>query len=613
MCTTNTVDIPCVVQAYVNDKLHFFLGRKHGLQDSATSLDHRMPRQEQSEEAYLEIHVNDGVLRLSTAEVLHKLPDHIMACVALWEEGKSMQISADMECTLMEYVCHVVRLFVSLCPMFRVMTASLELFNAEYQMRLVDSISLVLLVISSEAGRMKMMHAVSGNSDPVLLRDVNAMVGVAPSCIQAVLLFMTERDRGIKNIERASEDVVIEFDEEFEIGCILGGLELHPRGWVFLDAAIESTRVITHMLVLLLRQKNHRNPLNALGIAKGVEYSMAILEWVVANQGVYTMYLQHDANAASLGRLICTSLDLVTNGMSIPPFLCVVNSNKYTYEPQQRQPGCYFYPTDCCEGYAECIAARACAMIVSLGNHSPSFYALLCEKDEESKSLARVMSQGVMGILKQILRRPTIDAYTASLGEGQLALNCLRAASVFGKKDTFKQFKSILQGEVAILLSTMAPGDFKSFWGPGCLAIRYMNVDVHNVNGSSEILKIQQNNLSALLERGGGQMFRDVVTGLPEILHDQYSEVIQRGLKLALERSVLLIKFIAGILSDVELRESRFCKHLGMFVENGAHDYLMKNLHCICTLAHRCTEYDVIKECEVRLLDTVTEAIIHNF
>ena len=605
------MEIHRIVNEYVHGALHFSLGRVPGQQDSAMSLNRSSCKDPgPSEETLLEIISGEDVVQISTAEVLLKLPDHIMTCILLWEEGKPLPIPADMECTPMEYVCHMVRLFVSLCPMFRVMHASLDLFSSDFQMKLIDSVTLLLLLISSEAGRMRMMRAVTDSDDPELLRDVTGLVSVIPSCLQAVLLFMTERDRGLRNVELASEDKVTEFDHEYEIEGILHGLKLHPRGWVFLHAAMESTRVAAHMLVVSLQQKKQSYPLDLLKVAQGVEYSMAVLEWLIADEGMYALYRTYDANAASIARLVCTCMDLVTHGLSIPPFVSVFTTNTFTYEPRQRTLGEYFYPTDCCEGFAERIAARACAMIVSLGYHTPSLYDVLCEKDEESKSLARVMTQGMLGILKQILKRPTTDSYAASPGEGQLAINCLRAVQTLSSNENFK--KDITQGDVAILLCSMAPGDFESFWGPGCLAVRYMNVDSCSIDSSAAIAKEAIDQYSSLLEKIDKKLLRDVVAGLPEAPEGQYAAMIERGLKLALERSILLIKFVACLLVDVDIHESKLFKHLLTFVESGVHDYLIRNLNCMCRLAHQCNDGKIIQESEVHVVDTLLETIIRN-
>lgn len=607
------MEIHRIVNEYVHGALHFSLGHVPGQHDSAMSLNLHGSSCKDSgptEETFLEIFSGQDVVHVSTAEVLLKIPDHIMACILLWEEGKPLPIPADMDCTAMEYVCHMVRLFVSLCPMFRVMNASLDLFSSDFQMKLVDSVTLLMLLISSEAGRMRMMHAITDSDDPALQRDVTGLVSVVPSCLQAVLLFMTERDRGLRNMEVASEDKVTEFDEEYEIECILHGLKLHPRGWVFLHAAMESTRVVTHLLVVSLQQKKHSYPLDLLKMAQGVEYSMSVLEWLFADEGMYAWYRTHDAHAASLARLVCTCMDLVTNGLSIPPFVSVFTTNTFTYEPQQRRLGDYFYPTDCCQGFAERIAARACAMIASLGYHTPSLYTVLCEKDEESKSLAHVMTQGILGILKQILKRPTTDPYAASPGEGQLAINCLRAVQSLSGNENFK--KEIAQGDVAILLCSMAPGDFESFWGPGCLAVRYMNVDSYSINSSAVIAKEAFQQYSSLIEKNDKKLLRDVVSGLPEAPQGQYSAIVERGLKLALERSIFLIKFVACLLIDVDIHESKLYKYLVTFVESGVHDYLIRNLNCMCRLAHQCNDGKILHESEVHAVDTLLETIIRN-
>lgn len=606
-----------IVEAYALGHVHFSEGQKQAIQEPAHDVDMDgapWSRFQDSKEPFVEVHTGEMTLQVSVAEILVKLPEHIMAYVMLWEEGTMLPMTlGSLVFSPMEYICHLVRLFVSLCPTFRLMKDSMDLFDAEYQMRLVDSMTLILLVISSVAGKCRLLEALEETSDTVLLRDAAALVDIAPSCLQAALLFFTERDRGVRNRYSTTDGKLVEFDQEFELCCILSGLKLHPRGWVFLQAAIEATRVTVQTLVRKLQTDIYTNLINSAAMARSAEYSMKVLEQLFAEEAFYSWYIQHDVNASAIARLLCSCLDLVTNGLSAPPFFCVLDSRKYTYEPRQRQACGRFYPTDPCDGFAEFIVARACAMIVSLEYQSPSFCDRIHEADEESKCLAQAMVDGVVNLLKQVLRRPSIDSHTMSRGEGQLAINCLRAADKLTDHATFKNdIRKSIQGEISLLLSSMTPKDFKSFWGPGCLSIRYMIYDEdYPIQSTSKTFRLHQSMYGNMIQGDDNNLFFDSLHAQDKWLAGLDARSTNGGLELGLERAVLLIKLIGKLQIENKNCDSRFVGHL-VFMQNGAHDYLRKNLTYLCSLAVKCVKDDCdqpLSRAEVILLKEVLNEI----
>lgn len=589
------MEIPHLVQEYAQGRMVFCRCRKPEPQDSARSFDMDDPHTQFGHQEEICVQINDGfqLVQISTAEVLRNIPEHIMACMLLWEEGKLPEFPMALRYSPIEYVCHAVRLLVSLCPTLRIMESSLNMFDDTFHSLLIDSMTLILSAIAS--GKMKLTDALMEMTDSDLLRDAAAAIDLAPSCLQAVFLFLSEKDRGVRNIRLQSEHKVTEFGEKYEFDCVLHGLQLHPRGWLFLQTALGSTKVILQMLSEKLKNDEYTDLVSSLSIASSLEYSMRTFESLMAHKGIYQWYVQDEPNAVALLRVMCASLDLVTNGLSVPPFFSVFSCNEYTYEPRQRQSVDNFYPTDSCQGFAELIAARACAMIVTLGNHSNSFLDLVWNVGEESRCLAHVMNQNIMYVLVQVLKRPSIDCYEPSRGEGQLAINCLRAAVLLSSNQRFKaQMRIGIEKDVALLLCGMAPEDFRSFWGPGDLSVYYMAFDNVLVNSSTTEAIEQKYTYYRALKGKRKEKLHYCQIGGHGWREGLRPPKLKRGLKLSLERCVLLIKFILNLDEGYDSQgESTFLVHLMTLVKkNGARERLAENLDCLHILARNFSEND---------------------
>lgn len=589
-----------VVAAYVQRRLlSCSCSRSH---DSATSTsindmdDSTMTDFEEMGERRVEIVEGDEIIHIASAEILSKLPEHIMTCIIQWEERRPVDFPRGIASTTMEYVCHMIRLFVSQCNSIGWMESSLELFDINFERHLIDSISFLLLAMA--CGKFRFMEALKEIEDTKLLRDVAAAIEVAPSCLMAVMVYLTERGRVAKSAELPYEERVTEFSETYDVDYILDGLLKHPRGYIFLQSALDAVTNIIQMLVEKLHHDKNTDYLPPTAVSRSIECSVMLLERLMSYESMYHWYLAHDPNAISVLKLICASLDLASHGLSSPPFFSVIESNEYTFEARHRQGQGNFYPTDTCKGLAELIAGRACAIIVSLGHHSPPFLDLIWHADLESKTLAKYMNQSVIYILKQVFRRPSTSCQEPSLGEGQLAINCLRAANTLSINSDFtKLAREKVLGDIIYLLSNMPPEDFKSFWCLGPLSIQYMTFDQFMVNSTSIVTNRQNYIYYAATEGDRRESFVDFfdiqvdwsTCGVSST--GEYSARLSRGLRFALERSILLIKLIYKFRDKTSHDDALFTEEELVSIQGGERvniQTLEKNLSCLYILASKC-------------------------
>lgn len=582
-------------------------------ENSANSLDMgsaTYTHYEESEESSVQIVDGEDLLQIRTAEILQRLPREIMTHTLLWEKGIPVDLPQDIASTTMEYICHAVRLFVSLCPKIRSMGPSLEQFDAEYELHLIDTMCLLLSAMAS--GKTKLMDAIKEMEDTDLIRDAAASMEVAPSCLRSILLYFTEKGRGVRKAALNYDDNIFDPYEEMDLDYIVVGLTSHPRGCMFLQAALESTTVTLNMLGEKLRHDGYTTLVASRNIAGSVEYLLRLIEVLFSNEWIYEWYLEHEPNGASMLRLVCSSLDLVTNGLSSPPFFSVMESNQYTFEARQRQGNGNFYPTDSCQGYAEFIGARACAIIASLAYQPASLLDLLPCDDPETKRLVDHMMQNVVYILKQVLTRPSIDSHDPSPGEGQLMINCLRAANILCSHENFKELATkAVHEDIMYLLCNMAPKAFRSFWGTGPMSIQYMAFDTLLVDSSSrEMGKMNDTYFSALL--GERKLkFVDVsfryeewvnVIGLPNFM---------MGFRYALERSVLLIKLIFNLQKDITYDEPVFVRDRFTLTQSDAMECLERNVEYLYIFGCNCLEGDLpqVSEAEILYLNEMLEKV----
>jgi hypothetical protein len=565
-------------------------------------------------------------VRVSIAEILVKLPQHIMSAMMLWEQGEQIPalvrdtaIDSIGEMTAVEYVCHSVRMFVLLCPALRLMQSSLVLFDTTYTRQVIDSMTLILLAASSY-GKLCIIDSIGETVANGATRDVSAFLDVIPTCIQAVMCYVTERNRGLENRDTGK---ISNVDSRFDMMGLIDTLSLHPRGWLLIQSAMEATRTTAQMLALRLRQEYSKSFFSAEVIGKNLEYSLELLEQMFAQQAVYSLYLEHDPNASEMLRLLCSCLELVSNESSMPPFLRRMDpkTNEH-YHTAEIRDGELFYPTDVARGAAENSAAWACAFITSIGEHSPSFCDLVSEADVESQMLSKVMVENLCEVLNQILMRPGTDSHNVSPGESMLTINCLRAGELISDDSNFKSLvREKLRSNIANMLAYLDPPTFESFWGPGTLATLLMVQDPTTIGSTSEESQANRREYIEACRNWDDAAFDRRMSTHKSKLSPFDEDALYNGKALALERTILLIKIIGNLQMDdnVDKKQTFVPCMLAFAKSSGPNNVarMKENMTFLLSLValfggENAKEHSFMSEFEVKLTQDVYKTFLEN-
>lgn len=529
---------------------------------------------EDKDEVFVEIVMDNQVSKVAAAEILFAVPQYVMLLTLRWQErvvdsglGEveagvgTRRYPSSLPClSSVEYVLHAIRLFVSLCPTFRVMQTSLTVFDREYERMLTDALTMVLLAVSSEFGKRQLVEALGeteGEAEGLLARDAAAMLDVVPAAIHALFVFLTEKSRGLLNNGRAKEEWSRHFEEEIEPDVVHERLELMERGWMFLPAAVEATRTLGQLLLFRLRKENDACFLNAGLLAQRLEFSVMLLEQVLVDQGAFGWFSEVEGNVTALGRLVCTVLELVTHRRATSPYICVPNPENPDGEPVREarvrptdgRAGEWFYDTDQCRGYAGFAVSQMCALLVSLAFHDPSFSDVLAEGGKEAETVVEVMIRGVLTLGQQVMLRPSVMVYEVSPGESQLTINFMRLSEIVSDDTNFKARLHVEMIDVMRDVLCQDRSAFRSMWGPmGAQAIFLMCQDKHMVNSKSKELRMNAESCKKAVKAFMGEIRRKTNAPEENQAFDRLSnEDLELGVSLALERVVLLIKLIGNL------------------------------------------------------------------
>lgn len=500
-----------------------------------------------------------GHVQIHTMQIIRELPLHILSSLFVWQQGYHPlpALIRDIErmdaLTSGEYVCSAVKLLLALSPACAAMPSSLVRLDAAFMREMIDSMTMMLLTISSIAKR-NFIQSVSQTTITAKSREAAALLDAVADCIEVVMGLATERASG-------GEDINIE--------AVIDALQLHPRGHLFVEAALEATRTIIQMLSTRLECGHGCSVFDPKIIAQNAECSLKFIERLFTDESLYCWYLKHDVNGSSILRLVCSAFELVTNESSMPPYLRMFDEKegKHFYNAVRRRKA-EFYPTDPAGGIAENIVSRVCTLLLSVCEHSPWFYDVACTVDQEGALLAKVMLQGFTDILVQILMRPLTDSHPPSPGESQLTINCLRVSESLTDDSNFKgEIRKILKANLANTFACMDPNNFKAFWGPGAHAIALMGHDEMEIHSSNAAYDAQDK------EYWQAARAWQRVEPPPEskgVLQKMSKRARERGLRFALERTILLAKMLGNLQMQDEGHEEDFVATMAQFAKSSS-------------------------------------------
>lgn len=500
-----------------------------------------------------------GHVQIHAMQIIKGLPLHILSSLFVWQQGYHPlpALIRDIErmdmMTSGEYVCSAVKLLLALSPTCAAMNSSLVILDATFMRQMIDSMTMMLLTISSIAKR-NFIQSVAQTSVTAKSREAAALLDAVADCIETVMGLVTEKASG---------------DEDINVDAVIDALQLHPRGEIFVEAALEATRTLIQMLGKRLESGNGCSVFDPMIIAQNAECSLKFIERLFTDESLYRWYLKHDPNGSSILRLVCSAFELVTNESSMPPYLRMFDEKegKHFYNAvRRRKPE--FYPTDPAGGVAEHIVSRVCGLLLSICEHSPWFYDVACAADQEGKLLAKVMLESFTDTLVQILMRPLLDSHPPSHGEAQLTINCLRVAEMLTDDSNFKDdVRKILKANLANTFACMEPKNFKSFWGPGAQAIGLMGHDDVEIHSSSTAYRAQDE------EYWRAARAWQKVEPPPEsngVLQKMSKRARERGLRFALERTILLAKMLGNLQMQSEEGGEDFVATMAQFAKSSS-------------------------------------------
>lgn len=289
-----------------------------------------------------------------------------------------------------------------------------------------------------------------------------ALVPMAIRCLAIVVSAQAPRPSG-----RSSGD----FGDRYNWLAVCQTLFSHPRGPVLLDSIFEASRV----LVFAVRRAMCTDGIDGNSVyelAYSAGGAIELLTTLCACPLFYHRLMLHNPQGSLPLQLILACLGLHDAPLAVPPFARLPLSSPTLGRPVLK-PSWPPYSTDKGRGAAELLAARGFALLLLLGEYeSPMFL------DEVfSGSRTREMAEELVGrsaaYVGQVVLRPSVEAHPPPAGEGQMAINVLRAAELLADDSNFRV--TLIPGlapTLAQLLGNAKAAPFVSLWCGGEAAVQ---------------------------------------------------------------------------------------------------------------------------------------------
>lgn len=390
---------------------------------------------------------------------------HILSCLMVWQNGERMSF-LPVGMTNEEYVAAAFESLVKLSPRCEYAGSVPTLLDASFSRQLIDAANMALLALSGPM--VPSCLSVEELTLPFAIRRMSFRASIVAFSIKSVQLVLAHRQQQEK------------LDRFQTWRLAMGSLQLHPKGHIFIEVAMEATRTILRSMRVVLLESIANDDIVTIGYHAGVAIQI-ISEYFTLDEA-YEWYMAKEQSGASILRLICSCLMLVTNPLTVPPF-------KRVHDPNLDQvvvvAGSYPYLTSPGRGCVEHLAARGFAILLLLGEKAESFFDMILQT-EEGKALANEMKSHFIDIINEVLLRPSISKYPISPGEGQLAINVLRAAELLSDESNFKEsLIPRIAPTISRLLSFTEPKKFASFWGPGVKSVIHLGSDKIHIGSPS--------------------------------------------------------------------------------------------------------------------------------
>lgn len=270
----------------------------------------------------------------------------------------------------------------------------------------------------------------------------------------------------------------------------------HPRGAAFIRSSFEATATIVRAVRAALVSPSIHSRDNIYNLAFHAGSAMELVFQLCACPLMYHRMMLDDGDMLSPLRLIESCLNIHDNPLAVPPFKrrkiahpstlargkaaeTSKGSRKGSGDPTQVvEPSSPPYSTDKGRGVAELLAARGFTLILILGEQEgPSYFDTVAVRHSATNpGIFDAICTRTRAYVGQVLLRPAIEKYPVAQGEGQMAINVLRAAEYLSDDSNFK--KDLISGlapTLVQLLSQPNHENFRSAWCLGEQCIRLMS------------------------------------------------------------------------------------------------------------------------------------------
>eukprot|EP00887_Chlorella_sp_A99_P006281 scaffold3.g6281.t1 len=505
--------------------------------------------------------------KVSFAKLAAALPRHVMACLL----AKQPAVPADdataalTDCPILSTSCydHVAKALTllanlaDLASQHRLLREAV-LHSPDWASQLVDAANLALLAVAGpEAER---CIAAAGDDDPV--RDALDRAALASAALRALALGFTGSGESGGGLPPPADGGAVDW------GAVAERLLAHPRGAVLLDAGFDAVRVVVLAVRAALVGSTHGDAVYRLAYHAGA--AMECLSCLCVTPLFYHRLLLHDPSGAAPLRLVLACLTLHDAPLAAPPFSRSASpaSSTAAVKLVAVQPP---YTTDKGKGAAELLVARGFALLLMLAECEEPSYMDSAARHPGTRRLSEHIVNRAAAYIGQVLLRPPATQYPAALGEGQMAINTLRAAELLSDDSNFRGsliplLAPTLAGllsqarrarpraaRVVVRLSSPAsslapaallaalpcaradPASFRSRWCAGPEAVKYHESD-----------DILVNSLSAY-SLYGVQQYAVASQALLNPRKAKLRPEVKMGQHLALERATLLAKLVVNL------------------------------------------------------------------
>ena len=411
-------------------------------------------------------------MQISVVKLVKALPLHIMGCLLSKQpRGPTTENLANLtpapiqSANCFEHVARAFRLLATLSEMCTELPPLRDngSFGPDisFTLQLIDAVNLTLLTVAGpECDRITTEASENRNYKEALTR-----AEMVPAALRALALITSAHAPPERPGSR----------DRYNWNAVSEAIFSHPRGAVLIDSAFEAcTVLVTAVRESLCSPSVEGDSVYALAYSAGG--ALEILSAFCSSPLFYRRMMLHDPQGSSALRLIISCLSIHDAPLAAPPF-SRVNSIPGAARPvlaATKPP----YPTHKGRGAAELIAARGFALLLLLGECEAPSYLDDVFSGQETKALAEHLVGRAAAYVGQVLLRPPIADFPPSAGEGQMAINVLRAAELLSDDSNFRV--ALIPGlapTVAQLLGRTDAGRFASMWCLGEEAVVMMGLD----------------------------------------------------------------------------------------------------------------------------------------